>query len=65
VIHKAYVQVAEKGTEAAAATAVIEGVVSAPIPDKTVVINRPFIFLIRDIKTGTILFVGRMLNPES
>lgn len=64
VIHKAFVSVDEAGTEAAAATAVIVGVTSIPVePPVQVTIDRPFIFLIRDIGTGTILFVGRVLNP--
>src|SRR5687768_7552243 len=63
VLHKAFVAVDEKGTEAAAATAVIVGVTSAPVFDVTLIIDRPFIFLIRDIPTGQILFVGRVLNP--
>lgn len=65
VVHKAFVAVDEKGTEAAAATAVIVGVTSAPAFDVTLIIDRPFIFLIRDIPTGQILFVGRVLNPMS
>jgi serpin B len=63
VVHKAFVAVDEKGTEAAAATAVIVGVTSAPMFDVTLTIDRPFIFFIRDIPTGQILFVGRVLNP--
>ena len=63
VIHKAFVAVDEKGTEAAAATAVIVGVTSAPVFDVTLTVDRPFIFLIRDIPTGQILFIGRVLNP--
>ena len=63
VIHKAFVAVDEKGTEAAAATAVIVGVTSAPMFDVTLTIDRPFIFLIRDLPTGQILFIGRVLNP--
>lgn len=62
-LHKAFVAVDEKGTEAAAATAVIVGVTSAPAFDVTLTIDRPFIFLIRDIPTGQILFVGRVLKP--
>ena len=62
-LHKAFVAVDEKGTEAAAATAVIVGVTSAPAFDVTLIIDRPFIFLIRDLPTGQILFVGRVLNP--
>jgi serpin B len=66
VFHKAFVAVDEAGTEAAAATAVIVGIVSAPAePPVEVTIDRPFIFLIRDIETGTILFVGRVLNPAA
>jgi serpin B len=59
VVHKAFVVVDEAGTEAAAAT-VVDGIVSMP-PE--VNIDRPFIFLIRDIETGAILFVGRVMNP--
>ena len=64
VIHKAYVAVDEKGTEAAAATAVIMEAMSAPMQQKVhLVIDHPFIFIIRDLKSGQILFVGRVLNP--
>jgi serpin B len=63
IIHKAFVAVDEKGTEAAAATAVIVGVTSAPVSGVTLTIDRPFIFFIRDIPTRQILFVGRVLNP--
>jgi serpin B len=62
VIHKSFVSVDEEGTEAAAATAVIAATGSAQEPPE-VRIDRPFIFLIRDIETGTLLFVGRTLNP--
>ena len=66
VIHKAFVAVDEAGTEAAAATAVIVGTTSAPVgPLAEVTLDRPFIFLIRDIETGAILFVGRVLNPAA
>ena len=61
VIHQANISVDEAGTEAAAATAVIEGNGNAEYAD--VVLDRPFIFLIRDIPTDTILFVGRVTNP--
>ncbi|MBI4304565.1 MAG: serpin family protein [Chloroflexi bacterium] len=63
VLHKAFVSVDEAGTEAAAATAVIVGTTSLPAEPITVTIDRPFIFLIRDIPAGEILFVGRVLNP--
>ena len=66
VLHKAFVAVDEAGTEAAAATAVVVGLTSMPTePPVEVTIDRPFIFLIRDIETGAILFVGRVLNPGS
>ncbi len=65
VLHKAFVDVDEAGTEAAAATAVImvESAMEVvePVDMK---VNRPFIFLISDDDTGTILFAGRVLNPE-
>ena len=65
VIHKAFVSVDESGTEAAAATAVIMAATSAPMPEEiiNVTVDRPFIFLIRDIQTGAILFLGRVMNP--
>lgn len=62
VIHKAFISVDEAGTEASAATAVVitfKGV-SDPLP---LSIDRPFIYFIRDTKTGAILFIGRLLNP--
>lgn len=62
VIHKAFVSIDEYGTEAAAATAVIM-VGSALFEPASIDINHPFIFLIRDVETGTILFLGRVLNP--
>ena len=63
VIHKAFVSVDEAGTEAAAATAVIMELTAMPETPVEVTLNRPFIFLIRDIETGAILFVGRVMNP--
>ena len=62
--HKAFVLVDEKGTEAAAATAVVIGIESAPPPPIVVAVDRPFIFLIRDIATNTTLFVGRVMDPR-
>jgi len=59
VVHKAFVAVDEEGTEAAAATGVV--MTTSMPPELT--LDRPFIFLIRDIDTGAILFVGRVLNP--
>jgi serpin B len=63
VIHKAFVSVDEAGTEAAAATAVIMRMSAAPGLPVEVTIDHPFIYFIRDIETGAILFVGRVMNP--
>jgi serpin B len=63
VLHKAFVTVDEEGTEAAAATGVIVGTTSMPSNIKDMTIDRPFVFLIRDISTGAILFMGRVMNP--
>ncbi len=60
IVHKAFVSVDEKGTEAAAATAVVMQLESAPLDPVSVTVDRPFIFLIRDRETKTILFVGRV-----
>jgi serpin B len=60
--HKGFISVDEKGTEAAAATAVVITLSSAETP-LNVTIDRPFIYLIRDIKTNAILFMGRVMNP--
>lgn len=60
VIHKAFVEVNEEGTEAAAATAVIMAAVSAR---REFVANHPFLFLIRHKPTNAILFVGRFEKP--
>jgi serpin B len=64
ILHKAFVSVDEAGTEAAAATAVIMTLTAVPAPPVVVTVDRPFIFLIRDIETGAILFVGRVVNPS-
>ncbi|HTU91591.1 MAG TPA: serpin family protein [Gemmataceae bacterium] len=65
VIHEAWVDVNEKGTEAAAATAVVA--VGAAKPREQPIIfqaDHPFLFLIRDTRSGSILFLGRMSNPK-
>ena len=69
VIHKAFVEVNEKGTEAAAATAVMMAVATSArmtvpfVP--TFKADRPFLFIIRDKTSGSILFMGRMMNPAA
>lgn len=61
VLHQAFVSVGEKGVEAAAATAVISGPSSVP-QNKTLNVDKPFVFFIRDQKTGALLFLGRVLD---
>jgi serpin B len=61
VTHKAYVAVDETGTEAAAATTVTVGTAAAPV--EQININRPFVFVIREMKSGLILFAGAVNNP--
>jgi len=63
--HQAFIAVDEKGTEAAAATAIVIGETSIPTPDIILSINHPFILLIRDLNTGTLLFIGRVINPAN
>lgn len=63
VYHNAFITVDEAGTEAAAATAVTVYITSIELPPMSVAIDRPFIYFIRDIETGAILFMGRVLNP--
>ena len=62
VFHKAFVGVDEAGTEAAAATAVVVGETSVP-EQAELDVDRPFLFLIRDIPTGAVLFLGRVVDP--
>lgn len=65
VIHKAYVDVAEQGTEAAAATGAAVTLIASRIETGPVFrADRPFPFLIRDTRTGLVLFAGRVMNPK-
>ena len=64
VLHKAYVKVDEKGTEAAAATAVIIEGTAMPLEEKVFNADHPFFFVIRDGKTGVTLFAGRLCDPS-
>jgi serpin B len=64
VIHKAFVDVTEEGTEAAAATAGVISLTSAPSkPPPTFRADHPFLFLIHDNRSGSIIFIGRIVNP--
>jgi serpin B len=64
VLHKAFIAVAEKGTEAAAATGVVIRPTSLP-QGLNITVNRPFLFLVRDDATGAILFMGRVADPSA
>ncbi len=68
VLQKAFVEVNEKGTEAAAVTAVVmagpTSMEPTPLPPVVMDVDRPFIFLIRDTHTDTILFVGQVADPS-
>jgi serpin B len=64
IVHKAFVEVNEEGTEAAAATAVQMVPASASPPPPEFRADHPFLFLIRHKPTGAVLFVGRLLNPN-
>lgn len=63
VVHKAWVKVTEEGTEAAAATGVTVGVTAAPAPPPVFRADHPFLFLIYDEQTHTVLFLGRLVRP--
>lgn len=65
VLHKAYIAVNEKGTRAGAATAVDMGTTGTMIPEehKTVILDRPFVYLILDTKYTTPVFLGVLMDP--
>ena len=64
VVHKAFVEVNEEGTEAAAATAVKMSFKCMPLPKPVFKADHPFLFLIRHNDSGTILFLGRLVKPS-
>jgi serine protease inhibitor len=67
VIQKAFVEVNEKGTEAAAATAVVApaAAIAGREPEPVVFrADHPFVFMIRDNRTGSVLFLGRLVEPK-
>ena len=63
VIHQANLDVDEQGTEASAATAVVLGTTSMPVDQVIFQVDHPFLFALRDTKTGAILFLGRVTEP--
>jgi serpin B len=68
VYHKAWAEVTEEGTEAAAATAVVLGdsvVAKSPPPPPVFRADHPFVFLIRDTRSGSVLFIGRLADPRA
>ena len=65
VLHQAFIAVDEKGTEAAAATAVVMRATSAPLDPVELTVDRPFLFLITDDETGAVLFMGRVVDPTA
>jgi serpin B len=66
VLHKGFISVDENGTEAAAATAAVGAAASSAIFPETFVmrVDRPFLFAIRDVPTGALLFLGRIVDPR-
>jgi serpin B len=64
VIHLANIDVDEKGTEAAAATAVEMPAAAAPAEPKAFKADRPFVYALRDLESGAIVFMGRVTEPE-
>jgi Serine protease inhibitor len=63
VIHQANIDVDEKGTTAAAATAVVMRAGAAPGSPVSLHVDKPFLFALRDVKTGAVLFLGRVVEP--
>ncbi len=63
VVHKAFVEVNEEGTEAAGATGIVISVMSMPLPPKTFIADHPFLFFIRHNASNSILFSGRFCSP--
>lgn len=63
VMHKSYIKVDERGTEAAAVTGIVVGT-TAIGPDNNFTANHPFVFAIREKDTKAILFIGKVLDPK-
>jgi serpin B len=65
VIHQANISVDEQGTEAAAATAVVMVGLAAPAQPVTVKVDHPFLFAVRDLASGAVLFLGQVTDPSA
>jgi serpin B len=65
VLHQAFIAVDEKGTEAAAATAVVMRLTSGPLSPVELRVDRPFMFAVQDDETGALLFMGRVADPTA
>ncbi|MDP2114241.1 MAG: serpin family protein [Bacteroidota bacterium] len=63
VMHKTYIKVDERGTEAAAVTGITVGVTSMPV-DNSFRVDHPFVFAIREKDTQAILFIGKVMDPK-
>ena len=64
VTHKSYIKVDERGTEAAAVTSIIVGTTSVGPDQNTFKADHPFVFAIREKDTKSILFIGKVMNPN-
>lgn len=64
VVHKAFIEVNEEGTEAAAATAMMSRMMMMPTQEVSFICDRPFLFVLVDIVNSTILFIGRYSSPQ-
>jgi serpin B len=65
VLHETFIAVTERGTEAAAATAVVAKASAAPATPREVLADHPFLFAVRDRDTGAVLMLGRVLDPSA
>jgi serpin B len=65
VLHEVFIAVDEEGTEAAAVTVIAMRATGMPAEPVPVVVDRPFLFVIHDVKHGTPLFVGRVVDPRA
>ena len=65
VVHQANISVDEKGTEASAATAAVMAGTAMPVDVVTLKVDRPFLFAVRDTRSGGVIFVGRIVDPSA